>query len=101
MNDPRIIHLTADDNIAVAAQPLTPGDVVVVEDQAVELADPIPVGHKLAIRPIAPGEKVLKYGAPIGSATQAIQPGQYVHTHNLRSDYLPTFTLDGANPYLT
>jgi len=44
----------------------------------------------VAIRPIGPGEKVLKYGCPIGSATEPIQPGQHVHTHNLRSDYLPS-----------
>jgi hypothetical protein len=33
---------------------------------------------------------VIKYGAPIGSATRDIAPGEYVHTHNLKSDYLPT-----------
>ena len=42
-------------------------------------------------RPIAAGEKVFKYGAPIGSATQPIAPGDYVHTRNLKSDYLPTY----------
>jgi altronate dehydratase small subunit len=49
---------------------------------------------------IPTGEKILEYGAPIGSATCDIRPGDYVHTHNLQSDYLPTYTLDGSNPYL-
>jgi altronate dehydratase len=51
----------------------------------------VPLGHKVAARDIAAGEKIIKYGAPIGSATCAIRAGEHVHTHNLRSDYLPTF----------
>lgn len=88
-NDPRLFRLAAEDNIRVALQKLEPGDRILVEGQWLEVQDPIPAGHKIAVRPIASGEKVLKYGAPIGSATQPIQPGQHVHTHNLRSDYLP------------
>jgi altronate dehydratase len=64
------------------------------------LPDRVPTGHKLALAPVAAGEKVVKYGSPIGSATRDIQPGEYVHLHNLRSDYLPTYTLDGSNPFL-
>ena len=43
------------------------------------------------LRGLAPGDKIVKYGAPIGSTTCAIAAGEHVHTHNLRSDYLPTF----------
>jgi altronate hydrolase len=43
-------------------------------------------GHKYAIRPIAPGENVIKYGMPIGHAKAAIAPGEHVHTHNLASN---------------
>ena len=50
----------------------------------------VPLGHKVAARDIAAGEKIIKYGAPIGSAICAINAGEHVHTHNLRSDYLPT-----------
>ena len=64
-------------------------------DMALRLIDPIAVGHKVAVRDIAAGEKVLKFGCPIGSATRPILAGQHVHVHNLRSDYLPTFTLEG------
>ena len=58
------------------------------------LTAPIPVGHKLAAQAIAAGQKILKYGAPIGSATAAIAVGDHVHVHNMRSDYTPTYTLD-------
>ena len=43
-------------------------------------------GHKYAIRPIAPGENVIKYGMPIGHAKVQINPGEHVHTHNLASN---------------
>ena len=57
-------------------------------------------GHKYAIRPIAEGENVVKYGMPIGHAKTAIAPGEHVHTHNLASNlaglleytYKPDFT---------
>ena len=48
------------------------------------------VGNKLAAVPIAAGERVIKVGVPIGTATQAIAPGEHVHSHNLRSDYIAT-----------
>ena len=45
----------------------------------------IPAGHKYALRPIAKGEYVIKYGEIIGRATQDIQAGEWVHTHNVES----------------
>ena len=90
LDDPRLLRLAAEDNIRVALEPLTPGQQVLIDGQWVQVQDRIPQGHKIAVRPIALGEKVMKYGLPIGSATQPIQPGQHVHTHNLRSDYLPS-----------
>ncbi len=47
----------------------------------------IPAGHKLCVRRVAAGEKVLKYGQPIGVATQEILPGEHVHSHNLADDH--------------
>ncbi len=94
MNAKALIRLAAEDNIAVAARTIEPGETVVLDGQPVTAADRIPTGHKMAIAPIAPGERVVKYGAPIGSATQPIAPGQYVHLHNVKSDYLPTYDRD-------
>ena len=45
----------------------------------------VPAGHKAALRPIAKGEAVIKYGHRIGYATQDIAAGEWVHTHNLRT----------------
>ena len=48
------------------------------------LAD-IPYGHKVAVKPIAKGEPIVKYGEEIGVATKDIKTGDYVHVHNLDS----------------
>lgn len=96
----RLIRLSPDDNIAAASITLEPGEELELDGRRIRVLDRIPTGHKVAIVRIAAGEKILKYGAPIGSARCPIQPGEYVHTHNLQSDYLPTYTLDGGNPFL-
>jgi len=46
----------------------------------------IPYGHKLALRDIAAGEQVIKYGLSIGSASINIQAGDHVHVHNVESN---------------
>jgi len=73
------------DNVATALVPLAAGQAVALETATVTLAADTPRGHKFALRPIAAGEPVLKYGQPIGRATAAIAPGQHVHTHNVVS----------------
>ena len=98
--DPRLLRLSPEDNVAAVTTTIEAGESVTIDGQTVTIPDRVPTGHKVAVGPIAAGEKVIKYGAPIGSATRDIRPGEYVHTHNLASDYLPTYTLDGTNPYL-
>ena len=44
----------------------------------------IKFGHKVALRAIQSGESIIKYGIPIGIATQDIQPREHVHTHNCK-----------------
>ncbi len=95
--DRRLLRLSPDDNIGVVTTTIEVGQTLLVEGHPVEFRDRVPLGQKVAIVPIAAGEKVRKYGAPIGSAKQPIQPGQHVHTHNLQSDYLPTYTRDARS----
>ena len=47
--------------------------------------EPVNLGHKIALRDIHKGEKVIEYGEVIGAATKDISVGQHVHTHNLKS----------------
>ena len=91
MIDSRLLRLHAEDNVLTVIRTLEPGDELLVEGARAPIAARLPLGHKVAARAITAGEKIVKYGAPIGSATRAIAPGEHVHTHNLRSDYLPTF----------
>jgi hypothetical protein len=89
-SDPRLLLLHPADNVLTVIATLEAGQRVRVEDREIEVPKRLPLGHKVAARGIATGEKIVKYGAPIGSATQAIAAGEHVHTHNVRSDYLPT-----------
>jgi hypothetical protein len=95
LRDPRILVLAPEDNIAVACTDLPAGAEVELDGAKFRLQDAVPTGHKFARRAIAAGDKVLKYGAPIGSARVAIAQGAYVHTHNLKSDYIPTWDREG------
>lgn len=81
------IQLHPDDNVVIALQPLHKGTVLLWNQQNIQLNAAIGFGHKIAIMPIEKGAKILKYGLPIGSATQAIMAGDHVHVHNLESDY--------------
>jgi hypothetical protein len=92
--------LAPEDNCVVVAQALHAGDRVTIDGKSVAVAKAIGVGHKLARRAIARGEKVLKYGAVIGTASAPIARGEHVHTHNLESDYLPTHTLEAGRAFM-
>jgi len=89
------MKLAAQDNVAVALRGLRSGETIVFDGIPCTVDRDIAVGHKLAVRAIAPGETILKYNCPIGVATQAIAAGAYVHTHNVASGYLRTYTLPG------
>ena len=82
---PRVIRIHPSDNVAVALHPLAPGEEVVAGDVKVVISEPVAPGHKVALRAIAADAPVMKYGYPIGVATQAIAPGAWVHSHNLRT----------------
>lgn len=90
----RLLRLAPADNVAVATAAFKIGEAAPLDDAQIPVLDPIPLGHKVAVAPIARGEKVCKYGCPIGTATRPIRVGEHVHVHNLKSDYFPTFTLD-------
>jgi altronate dehydratase small subunit len=87
------MKLAPQDNVAIALRALHAGERVDCDGGALTVARDIALGHKLAARSIAAGEIILKYNCPIGSATCAIAAGEYVHTHNVASNYLPTYTL--------
>jgi predicted RecA/RadA family phage recombinase len=97
--DSRVMVLAAGDNVAIAKSDLAQGTAVEVMGRRVTLKAKILTGHKFAFKPVAKGEKLVKYGAPIGVATQDIAPGEYMHIHNVASGYIPTYTLDEGHEF--
>jgi hypothetical protein len=94
---PALLLLHPDDNILVARRDIAAGEPVEIDGQAVSMPAAIELGHKVARRALAADTRVLKYGAPIGSMKIAVAPGEHVHLHNLRSDYLPSTSREMEN----
>lgn len=76
-----VIRIHPNDDVVIARQQLLGGTRI--ETEGITVSGLIPPGHKIAVRAIAAGEPVRRYNQIIGTATQAIAPGQHVHTHNL------------------
>ncbi|MEM0068671.1 MAG: UxaA family hydrolase [Saccharolobus sp.] len=86
-----LIH-NKEDNVGVAVVDIKAGEEVegaYIEDMSqgpkIKALNDIPLGHKIALRDIKEGEKVIKYNRPIGIAVKSIKIGEHVHTHNLKS----------------
>jgi hypothetical protein len=100
--DPRLLLLNPADNCLVACRALPAGETLLIDGEPVTLPRPVGMAHKLARQALAVGDKVLRYGAVIGSVQRPIAIGEHIHTDNLKSDYLPTYTLqDGAKYVFT
>lgn len=93
----QVILLHPSDNIVVCVAHIYAGDQIDIDAQAVSVSHDIDVGHKLARRALNVGDKIYRYGAPIGSMTQAVAMGEHVHMHNMQSDYIPSHTRTRQN----
>ncbi|HEY3599447.1 MAG TPA: altronate dehydratase family protein [Paraburkholderia sp.] len=77
-----VIRLHVDDDVAIARRAISSGTPL-DDESGLQVRDDIPEAHKVAVRAVAKGSPVRRYGQIIGFATQAIEPGQHVHVHNL------------------
>ncbi|WP_345798633.1 altronate dehydratase family protein [Castellaniella sp. MT123] len=95
------------DDVMIALRDLSQGDCI----NGVTLLDAIPSGHKIAIKPIAKGQPIRRYGQVIGFATQDVAMGRHVHVHNLAigefekdyrfsQDYAPTDRVDTPDTFM-
>lgn len=89
----KLIRINPADNVLVVCSSIVPGDVEIITEETITFTDALGLGHKVAACAIPKGQQVLKFGVPIGSATVDIALGTHVHLHNLKSDYLSTYTL--------
>lgn len=95
---PTILRIHPTDNVAVALKPISQGEMTQGLDPEITASEAIPQGHKVALFEILKGAPIIKYGNPIGFATQDISKGGHVHTQNLRTglcdilsyEYAPT-----------
>ncbi|UAK23052.1 UxaA family hydrolase [Sphingomonas nostoxanthinifaciens] len=96
MTPAQLILLHEDDNVLVAVAPIEAGDLLPIGGGTIPAREGITVGHKVARHALRPGDKVIKYGAPIGSMTAAADAGDWVHMHNMKSDYIKAHLRDAA-----
>ncbi len=80
------IHINPKDNVAVALHPISKGAVFEGDGYKVTAVTDIPQGHKMVLKPLAEGDQVIKYGFSIGHATQSVGAGEWIHTHNMRTN---------------
>ncbi len=73
------------DNVAVALTDLCTDDKITLDNCNFMLKEKISTGHKFTINSIKKGEEIIKYGYCIGVATQDINQGMHVHTHNIKT----------------
>lgn len=78
-----VIRIHPADNVLVSLRDLDAGEVIEYQGIAFTLGLPLARGHKIALAPLAEGDQIIKYGLPIGHATQAIAQGEHIHHHNL------------------
>ena len=92
MINKHFVLLNKEDSVFVCCRELLAGNLITLEGVTVTMTADITVGHKLSRKHIAKGDKILKYGVSIGSATQDIAFGEHVHLHNMKSDYIASHT---------
>lgn len=84
-----IVVLADGDNVGIATRDIATGEVVRdVTGRSLTAGEAVPLGHKIALCPIAESEEIRRYGFPVGVATAAVAAGRLVHVHNVRSRYL-------------
>ena len=82
MDNTKFLIINPDDNVMIALVELKRGEIV----NDVLLLDDVLKGHKIALKPINKDEDIIKYGFPIGHATEDILKGAHVHTHNVATN---------------
>ena len=81
-----ILKINPADNVVVAIKAQHKGAQIEVDGQCITLLEDVPAGHKIAIRDFAKGENVIKYGFPIGHATEDKKAGSWMNEHNIHTN---------------
>lgn len=82
----QILKINPADNVVVAIQPQQKGAQIEVDGQVITILEDVPAGHKIAIRDLAAGENVIKYGFPIGHAREDKKAGAWMNENNIKTN---------------
>lgn len=91
-----LLLLDPADNVLVCGASVRQGDLLTLDGRTFAAPADVALGHKLARTDLESGETVIKYGAPIGTVTAPVRRGEHVHSHNMRSNYIPTHTREAV-----
>lgn len=89
----KFIQINSSDNVAVAMEPLSSGEHIIVDGKNIELKSDIPAGHKMSLIDFKKGDNIIKYGFPIGHALINIPSGSWVNETNIKTN------LEGLSDY--
>jgi altronate hydrolase len=87
---PSVLRVSDDDDVVVALRPIAAGETIDVGGERLRVTNEVAAGHKIAARALTPDQPVRKYGVPIGAASAPIAAGEWVHSHNLRTQLAGT-----------
>ncbi|WP_111709390.1 UxaA family hydrolase [Lutibacter citreus] len=88
----KIIILHPSDNVGVIISDVKKGESIEISGGIIKTISDITFGHKMALKNLSKGEKVKKYGVPIGIITSNVDAGGHVHIHNIESLYMKQYT---------
>lgn len=91
MGDSHIIAVEPTDNVATAIREVSSGETIDIdigdETVIIDAKEDVRFGHKIALETLEIGDVVRKYGLSIGDASERIESGEWVHAHNVESNY--------------
>ena len=93
----KILQLHPKDNVAVLTTDLVSGTEISLTGKTFSLTKDLSLGDKIALAQLETGALIYKYGIAIGSTKKNIELGEWVHLHNMQSDYVPTYVFDGSD----
>ena len=93
----KILKLHEKDNVAVLTADVIKNTELTLEGKTFKIKRDLSLGDKIALSNLEEGALIYKYGIAIGSTKKAIALGEWVHLHNMQSDYVPTYVFDGSD----
>ena len=92
-----ILKLHELDNVAILTVDVEAGQELITDGFSTRAIKPLSLGDKIALSDLDKGQQIFKYGLAIGSTKETVKKGQWVHLHNMQSDYVATYVFNGSD----